>query len=120
MSDAGFHIPFPKNEPVLSYTPGSPERAQLKTELERQSNTTIEIPLIIGGKEVYTGRTGKIVMPHDHGHVLATYHKAGPEETKMAIEAALEAKKIGRTCLGSTKHSIFLKAAELLAPNTGI
>ena len=115
MSDAGFHIPFPKNEPVLSYTPGSPERAQLKTELERQSNTTIEIPLIIGGKEVYTGRTGKIVMPHDHGHVLATYHKAGPEETKMAIEAALEAKKDWANMSWIDKASIFLKAAELLS-----
>jgi len=115
MSDAGFHIPFPKNEPVLSYAPGSLERAQLKTELERQSNTTIEIPLIIGGKEVYTGRTGKIVMPHDHGHVLATYHKAGPEETKMAIEAALEAKKDWANMSWIDRASIFLKAAELLS-----
>ena len=115
MSDAGFHIPVPKNEPVLSYAPGTPERAQLKAELERQSNLTLEIPLIIGGKEVYTGRTGKIVMPHDHGHVLATYHKAGPEETKMAIKAALEAKKEWASMSWVDRASIFLKAAELLS-----
>jgi len=59
MSDAGFHIPFPKNEPVLSYAPGSLERAQLKAELERQSNTTIEIPLIIGGKKFTQGVQAK-------------------------------------------------------------
>jgi len=108
MSDAGFHIPFPKNEPVLSYTPGSPERAQLKTELERQSNTTIEIPLIIGGKEVYTGRTGKIVMPHDHGHVLATYHKAGPEENKNGHRSCSRSKKrLGEHVLDRQSIHIF-------------
>ncbi|WP_018963609.1 L-glutamate gamma-semialdehyde dehydrogenase [Coprothermobacter platensis] len=115
MSDAGFHIPVPKNEEVLSYAPGTPERKQVKAELERQSNTTIEIPLIIGGKEVYTGRTGKIVMPHDHGHVLATYHKAGPEETKMAIDAALKAKNDWANMPWVDRASIFLKAAELLS-----
>ena len=80
MKNAVFNFPLPANEPVKSYLKGSPERAALEAELKRQSSIELDIPLIIGGKEVRTGNTGKVVMPHDHAHVLATYHKAGPEE----------------------------------------
>ena len=91
MKNAVFNFPLPANEPVKSYLKGSPERVALEAELKRQSSIELDIPLIIGGKEVRTGNTGKVVMPHDHAHVLATYHKAGPEEVRMAIKAALDA-----------------------------
>ncbi len=104
-----------KNEPVKSYAPGSPERAELKKMLEKIHNEQIEIPLIIGGKEIYTGNTGKVVEPHNHQHVLATYHKAGPKEIEMAIEAAREAKKYWASLPWEHRASVFLKAAELLS-----
>ncbi|MFN3414389.1 MAG: 1-pyrroline-5-carboxylate dehydrogenase, partial [Thermoanaerobaculum sp.] len=88
-----FRIPKPVNEPVKQYAPGSPERASLKKKLAEMRSQEIEIPLIIGGKEIRTGRLGICVMPHRHGHILAKYHKAGPQEVAMAIEAALAAHK---------------------------
>src|SRR5665647_532009 len=73
MNNAIYNFREPKNEPALSYKPGSEERKLLEEELKFQKNQTIDIPLIIGGKEVRTGKTGKVVMPSDHQHVLATY-----------------------------------------------
>ncbi|HPK66534.1 MAG TPA: aldehyde dehydrogenase family protein, partial [Thermoanaerobaculia bacterium] len=81
-------IPSPVNEPVRMYAPGSPEKASLKARLAAMLGETPEIPLLIGGKEVRTGRTGKVVCPHDHGHVLATYHQAGEAEVAQAVAAA--------------------------------
>ena len=72
MNNAIYNFREPKNEPVLSYKPGSQERALLEEELKVQINQVIDIPLIIGGKEIRTGKTGKVVMPSDHNHVLAT------------------------------------------------
>ena len=86
MNNTVFQFEAPKNEPTLHYAPGAPERARLKAELARQAGQEIEIPLIIGGREVRTGKTGQVVMPCDHGHVLATYHKATPREVTMAID----------------------------------
>ncbi|MBR2263257.1 MAG: 1-pyrroline-5-carboxylate dehydrogenase, partial [Firmicutes bacterium] len=93
MNNGTYKLAMPANEPVLGYMPGSPERLALTRELEKQSAEIIEIPLIIGGKEVRTGVTKDIVMPHDHQHVIARYHMAGEKELKDAIAAALEAKK---------------------------
>ena len=104
-----------KNEPVKSYAPGSPERLELKQMVEKMHNEQIEIPLIIGGKEIYTGNTGKVVEPHNHQHVLATYHKAGPKEIEMAIEAAREARKYWASLPWEHRASVFLRAAELLS-----
>ncbi|HHQ47786.1 MAG TPA: 1-pyrroline-5-carboxylate dehydrogenase, partial [Acidobacteria bacterium] len=73
-------VPTPVNEPIHAYAPGSAEKAALKAKMREMLAGEIEIPLIIGGEEVRTGRTGKAVCPHDHGHVLATWHQAGPEE----------------------------------------
>ena len=73
-------IPRPVNQPVRSFAPGTPERATLRKSLAQQFSQQIEIPLLIGGKEVRTGRTAKAVMPHRHRHVLATWHKAGAKE----------------------------------------
>ena len=77
LNNAIFKIPMPFNEPVKEYAPGSAERAQLKAALAEIAGKKIEIPLIIGGKEVRTGNLGQVVMPHDHQHVLAEYHQAG-------------------------------------------
>ena len=104
-----------KNEPVKSYAPGSPERVELKQMLEKIHGEQIEIPLIIGGKEIYTGDTAKVVEPHNHQHVLAIYHKAGEKEIQMAVEAAKEAWKEWASMPWEHRASVFLKAAELLS-----
>ena len=115
MSNAKFSTPGPENEPILSYQPGSPERRQLKESLDKLSSETIEIPLVIGGKEVKTGNLGKCVMPHDHQHVLATYHKAGPQEIEAAIEASQEAWKSWSTMPWWERASLFNRMASLLS-----
>ena len=92
MNNAIYNFREPENEPVLSYGPGSPERKLLEEELRIQKNQVIDIPLIIGGKEIRTGKTGQVVMPTDHHHVLATYHMATEKEVSLAIKAALDAK----------------------------
>lgn len=115
MNNGNYRIAMPQNEPVLGYMPGSDEKAALKAELTKQAAEVIEIPLIIGGKEVRTGNLTKVVMPHDHNHVLAHYHVAGEAELKMAIDAALAAKAEWESMPWEHRASIFLKAAELLA-----
>jgi len=107
--------PTPVNEPVLAYAPGSRERAALKAELDRMSNEVVEIPLIIGGKEVRTGRIEEVTMPHDHRHVLARVHQAGPDEARAAIEAAREAWKEWSNWGWEDRVAVFLRAADLLA-----
>ena len=115
MENSIFTIPEPANEPAFSYKPKTQERKLLLQELERQSRETIEIPLIIGNKEIKTGDIGKAVMPHDHAHVLATFHKAGEREIRMAIEAALEIKLDWENLPWIERASIALKAAELIS-----
>jgi 1-pyrroline-5-carboxylate dehydrogenase len=108
-------VPAPHNEPVKGYAPGSPERAALAKRLAEMAAERIEIPCIIGGKEVRTGNTGAAVMPHDHGHVLADVHLAGPAEVAAAIEAADEAWQTWSRWPFEERLAVFLKAAELLA-----
>ncbi len=108
-------IPTPVNEPVLGYAPGSAERIELEATLDRMASETIEIPLIIGGEEVRTGRTAQAVMPHDHQHVLATWHMAGPDEVRRAIDASREAWKHWSTTRWEDRAAVFLRAAELLS-----
>jgi len=115
MNNAIYSIHRPENEPVLTYAPGTPERAGLEKELIRISSETVEIPLIIGGKPVKTGTLGRVVMPHDHGHLLANYHLAGAGEVSEAIEAAMKAKEQWLTLSWIERASIMLKAAELLS-----
>ena len=108
-------IPKPINEPILNFSPGSPERASLQAKLKELSAKEIEIPLLIGGAEVRTGDTGTCVMPHNHGHVLARFHQAGPAEVAQAISAAKDAwADWSRTPLDE-RAQIFLKMAKLLA-----
>lgn len=115
MNNAIYSIQRPLNEPLLTYAPGSSERAELEKELKRMSSETVEIPLLINGKPVKTGKTGKVVMPHNHGHVLATYHMAGEKEAAEAIEAAMNAKEAWMSLSWVERTSIMLKAAELLS-----
>jgi 1-pyrroline-5-carboxylate dehydrogenase len=115
MPNAKFDLPLPANEPVKSYAPGSPERSELKTRLQALRNRQIEIPLIIGGKEIKTNRTGTCVLPHDHEHVVGTYHKAGEDEVRLAIQAALDARKKWAAMDWHERVSVFIKASDLLA-----
>ena len=112
MNNAIFNFPLPANEPVKT---GSPERIALDAELKRQSSEVIDIPLIIGGKEIRTGNVGTVVMPHNHKHILATYHKAGEKEVQMAVDAAMAAHKEWGETPWEVRASIMLRIAELLA-----
>lgn len=115
MNNALITFAKPENEPVKSYKPGSPERIELQKELERQSNEVVEIPIIIGGKEVRTGDMGEVVMPHDHHHVIARYHKVGEKEVKMAIDAAMAAKKEWENTPWDERACIMARIGEMLA-----
>jgi 1-pyrroline-5-carboxylate dehydrogenase len=115
MNNAIFTFDYPANEPVKSYSPGSRERKELQSELDNLSNQQIDIPLIIGGKEVRTGKTEEIRMPHDHGHVLGHYHMAGAAEVKSAADAALKAHKQWESFSYVERVSVTLKIAELIA-----
>ncbi len=115
MNNAIISFPTPANEPVKAYLAGSPERVALDAELERQSKIVVDIPIIIGGKEIRTGDVGQVTCPHDHKHVLATYHKVGKKEVEMAVEAAMEAHKQWSRTPWTTRAAIVMKMAELLA-----
>ncbi|MCK5833955.1 L-glutamate gamma-semialdehyde dehydrogenase [bacterium] len=115
MFNAKLTVPTPINEPVLSYAPGNPETIALKEAIQKLKSEKPEIPLIIGGKEIKTGKIAECVAPHDKNCILATYHQAGEKEVDMAVEAALEARKKWAETPWEARVSIFLKMAELLA-----
>ena len=115
MANAVVQVPCPGNEPVRGYEPGSEDKKALKAAIKELSGQKLDIPLIIGGEEVRTGNKGKCVCPHDHKHVLATYHKAGAAEVRQAIKAAQKAKAEWAAMPWEHRASILLKAAELLA-----
>jgi len=108
-------VPRPQNEPVYSYATGSQEKAALKAQLKKMLSETMEIPLIIGGKEVKSGNLADCRCPHDHNHLLAQYHKAGPEEIEMAVQEAKKAWGEWSEMDWISRASVFLRAAELLA-----
>jgi 1-pyrroline-5-carboxylate dehydrogenase len=110
-----YRVPIPVNEPIYPYAPGTNERKALKDKLAAMSAEQIEIPLIIGGKEVRTGDTATQVMPHKHSHVLATWHKAGPKEVEQAVKAAIEAHREWASWNFEDRAAVFLRAADLLA-----
>jgi 1-pyrroline-5-carboxylate dehydrogenase len=115
MSNGVFRIPVPRNEPVLSYAPGTPERAALKARLAELSSEEIEIPLVIGGREVRTGRIAEARVPHRHAQRLARWHQAGPAEVQEAIEAAARARRTWAAMDPFDRAAVFLRAADLLA-----
>ncbi|MBM9518277.1 L-glutamate gamma-semialdehyde dehydrogenase [Desulforhopalus vacuolatus] len=115
VNNAIINVPEPTNEPIYSYAPGSPERKAMQAALKEMAATKIEIPIIIGGKEVRTGNMGKVTMPHDHGHVLAEYHKAGPKEVQQAIDCAVASQEMWRSIRWEERAAIMLKVAELIS-----
>jgi 1-pyrroline-5-carboxylate dehydrogenase len=110
-----FRVPPAVNEPVRGFAPGSPERASLQERLHQMAGERIEVPLVIGGKDVVTGKTRPAVMPHDREHVLADVHQGGAEQVQAAIDAAAEAWKDWSRWPWEERASVFLRAAELLA-----
>jgi 1-pyrroline-5-carboxylate dehydrogenase len=114
MSD-GFKVPVPINEPIKDYAPNSEEKRSLVQKMNELSSSTVDIPIIIDGKEIKTGNTGNCVKPYDHAHILGTYHKASKEEVKMAIESSLDAWNDWSQTSFEYRAKIFLKMAELLA-----
>jgi 1-pyrroline-5-carboxylate dehydrogenase len=107
-------VPRPQNDPNLTYRPGSPERAELKARLGAMAAERIDIPVIIGGKEIRTGNTASVVMPHKHTHVLGTWHKASADHVRQAVDAALEARREWASWPFEDRAAVFLRAAELL------
>jgi len=114
MSTAYFEVPEPYNEPYLSYAPGTPEREELKAALKELRSQEFDIPLIIGGKEIRTGRTEDVVMPHNHKHKLGVVHKAGEKEVQMAIKSCLEAREQWAAMPWEHRVTILLKAADII------
>lgn len=108
-------VPTAVNEPVHQYAPGSEEKARLKAKLSELSSQELEIPVVIGGREVYTGQTARSVMPHNHGHTLATYHMAGEKEIRAAIQAALKARQEWARTPWETRVAVMKKAAYLIS-----
>ena len=108
-------IPAAVNEPVLSYAPGTPERADLKAALRSISNQDADIPVIIGGEEIRTGKTHPLLAPHDHGLRLGVWHEAGADEARRAIANTLEARREWASWPWEDRAAVFLKAAELLS-----
>jgi len=107
-------VPHPVNDANRTYLPGSPERAELKARLADMSSSRIEIPVVIGGREIRTGRVEQAVMPHAHAHVLADWHAADATHVQQAIEAAAKARREWANWPLQDRAAVFLKAAELL------
>ncbi len=114
MLSANVRVPQPVNEPVKGYAPGSPERAELKDALKRMASEKADIPIVIGGKELRTGKMGQVRMPHRHSHVVAEFHLAGAEHVEQAVAAAMKAKPGWSATPLHERAAIFLRAAELL------
>jgi 1-pyrroline-5-carboxylate dehydrogenase len=110
-----FHVPKAVNEPVKSYAPNSPEKAAVLAAYQKMWNDTIDVPNYIGSEEIRTGNTRNMTAPHDHQHVVGTYHLAEKKHVEQAIAAALEARKKWANMAWEQRAAIFLKAAELIA-----
>ncbi|WP_395062718.1 L-glutamate gamma-semialdehyde dehydrogenase [Flavobacterium sp.] len=110
-----FHVPKAVNEPVKSYAPNSPEKAAVLAAYKKMWNETIDVPLYIGSEQIKTGNTKKMSAPHDHQHIVGTYHLAEKSHVEKAIASALEARKKWANMPWEHRAAIFLKAAELIA-----
>jgi 1-pyrroline-5-carboxylate dehydrogenase len=115
MSKGFFHVPKAVNEPVKSYAPNSPEKAAVLAAYKKMWNETIDVPMYIGSEQVRTGNTQNMSAPHDHQHIVGTYHLAEKKHIDDAIAAALEARKTWSQMPWEHRAAIFLKAAELIA-----
>lgn len=114
MANGSFKTPFPKNEPVLSYTPGSPEKAAVKAELALQKSEVLEIPLVIDGERIFDRETDNVTIPHDHSHVIGKSRRVNKDDVSAAIDAALSARKSWAALPWQDRTAVFLKAADLL------
>ena len=104
MSTGFFNVPVPVNERVRNYAPGTQERADLKKEIEKMRSQVMDIPMVIGGKEVRTDNLVPIHPPHEHKHLLGHYHKGDASHVKMAIKAASGSQReMGRPLLGAPR-----------------
>jgi len=110
-----FTVATPENEPIKSYAPGTKERDALKAKLDELGSQFIEIPAIIGGKEVFSGNTADCIEPHNHKHAIGKYHKCGEKEINLAIQAAVKASRDWEQMSFYHRSAIFLRAAELLS-----
>ncbi|MBN1348340.1 L-glutamate gamma-semialdehyde dehydrogenase [candidate division KSB1 bacterium] len=115
MANGLVKVPEPKNEPVLSYQPQSPEKLALKSKLAELKRSQIDIPMVIDGEDIRSGDLGECCCPHQKNHILATYHKAGAKEIERAIDAANKARPLWAAMPWESRAAIFLKAADLLA-----
>jgi 1-pyrroline-5-carboxylate dehydrogenase len=115
MSKGIYNIPYPINETVLSYGPGTPEREELKAKYKEMFNSTIDVPMYIGSEEVRTEKKVSMSPPHDHQHVIGHFNFGTKKHVENAIDAALEAKEAWSNMPWEHRVSIFLKAADLLA-----
>ncbi len=115
MGKGFFEVPIAVNEPVKDYTPGSPERKEVLATYKEMYDSTVEVPMYINGKDVKTGDTATMAPPHEHEHILGTYHKAEKKHITEAIETALEARKSWANMPWEQRAGIFLRAAELIA-----
>ncbi len=115
MSNAFFQVPAVINEPVKSYRPGSPERTELQAMLAKMRAEVLDVPMVIGGQEVRTGKTQRLAPPHDHQHTLGHFHEGNAGHVTSAIDAALAARPTWATMPWEQRAAIFLKAADLLA-----
>ncbi len=109
------NTPAPINEPILTYAPGTPERAAIKAALKQMSGEVVDIPCIVGGKEIRTGKTHSVVSPHRHGHVLANVHEADARTMNQAVQAAERGYREWSNSKFEDRAAVFLRAAELLA-----
>ncbi len=115
MGKGFFEVPIAVNDPIKGYAPGSPERKEVSETYTKMYNSTIDVPLYINGKTISTGDTATMSPPHDHQHILGTYHKAEKKHIDLAIETALEARKKWSQMPWEQRAGIFLRAAELIA-----
>jgi len=115
MGKGFFEVPIAVNEPILDYAPGSPERKVVLATYKKMYESTVEVPMYIDGKEVKTGDLATMSCPHEHQHILGTYHKAERKNITDAIEAAMRARKSWSATPWEQRAAIFLRAAELIA-----
>ncbi|MBT5273445.1 MAG: L-glutamate gamma-semialdehyde dehydrogenase [Flavobacteriales bacterium] len=115
MSNGFYNVPKAVNEPVKGYAPGSPERTELLAEYKRMYNTTVDVPMYIGDKQVFTDDKRTLTPPHEHGHVIGTSNYGGEQEVRDAIDAAMSAREKWVNMSWEHRAAIFLKAADLLA-----
>tara|TARA_R110000787_G_scaffold96415_1_gene199711 strand:+ start:16571 stop:18196 length:1626 start_codon:yes stop_codon:yes gene_type:complete len=115
MGKGFFEVPIAVNEPIKEFAPGSPERSEVLDAYKKMYNSTIDVAMYINGEDVKTGDTDTMSPPHDHQHIVGTYHRAEKKHIDTAIAGALEAREKWANTPWEQRAAIFLRAAELIA-----